>query len=179
MVQRGKKTDQGVGKTMKTAIVYYSMLGNTEYSAKKIAEELAKNGEADLIRIEPEKAYPDKGARKFLWGGKSAVMGDKPALKPYTFDIGQYERIIFGFPVWASNITPPIRTFLEENSGLKEKKLAAFVCFSGGGAQKAIDRLKSAIGVEKLDAELILVDPKDKPKSENDEKISAFCAQLT
>ena len=62
---------------------------------------------------------------------------------------------------------------------MAEKKLAAFACFSGGGAQKAIDRLKSAIGVEKFDAELILVDPKDKPSAENDEKISAFCAALS
>ena len=52
---------------MKTAIVYYSMLGNTDYAAGKIAEELRKGGEVDLIRIEPEQAYPDKGAKKFLW----------------------------------------------------------------------------------------------------------------
>ena len=42
---------------MKTAIVYYSMSGNTKYAADKIAEKI----EADIIRIEPEKAYPDKG----------------------------------------------------------------------------------------------------------------------
>ena len=47
---------------MKTAIVYYSMSGNTKYAADKIAEKI----EADIIRIEPEKAYPDKGAKKFI-----------------------------------------------------------------------------------------------------------------
>lgn len=47
---------------MKTAIVYYSMGGNTEFAAKKIADKIG----ADLIRIEPEKAYPDKGFKKFL-----------------------------------------------------------------------------------------------------------------
>ena len=29
------------------------------------------------------KAYPTKGFRKFLWGGKSAVMAEKPKLLPF------------------------------------------------------------------------------------------------
>ena len=49
---------------MSTAIVYYSMLGNSEMIAEKMAAKLG----ADVIRIEPDKAYPDKGAKKFLWG---------------------------------------------------------------------------------------------------------------
>ena len=64
---------------MKTAIVYYSMTGNAKYVAGKIAEKI----DADIIRIEPVKAYPDKGAKKFIWGEKSAVMGENPALQPY------------------------------------------------------------------------------------------------
>ena len=80
---------------MKTAIVYYSMSGNCQYAAKSIARRTG----ADLIRIEPEKAYPDSGFKKYFWGGKSAVMGDVPALKPYEFDADKYERVIFCFPV--------------------------------------------------------------------------------
>ncbi len=76
---------------MKTAIVYYSLEGNTEYTAEKIAEQLKQTGETDILRIEPEKAYPDKGAGKFFWGGKSAVMGEKPTLKPYEFDVENFE----------------------------------------------------------------------------------------
>ena len=159
---------------MKTAIVYYSMLGNTDSVAEKIAEKLS----ADLIRVEPEKAYPDKGFKKFLWGGKSAVMGEQPKLLPYSFD-GDCDLIIFGTPVWASNFTPPIRTFVEENRDkIKGKKLAVFLCFSGGGADKAIAKLKTLLGVDGFEAELILVDPKDKPKPENDAKIREFCEAL-
>ncbi|MDO5390117.1 MAG: hypothetical protein Q4F24_03355 [Eubacteriales bacterium] len=33
------------------------------------------------------KAYPDKGAKRFIWGGMSAVMGEKPALHPYEFNV--------------------------------------------------------------------------------------------
>ena len=161
---------------MKTAIVYYSMSGNCEYTAKKIA----KTMDADLIRLEPVKAYPDSGARKFLWGGKSAVMGEAPALKPYHFKAPAYDRIIFGFPVWAANPTPPIRTFIRENKdGLSGKKFAAFACQSGNGAEKALAKLKKMLDTDTLEAELILIDPKDRPTQENEEKIQAFCQRLS
>lgn len=158
---------------MRTLIVYYSLGGNTEYAADIIASRLG----ADTLRLEPEKAYPDRGFRKFFWGGKSAVMAETPQLKPYAFDAAGYDRVILGFPVWAGNVTPPIRTFVRDND-LKGKRVAAFACQSGAGAEKAFGRLKAALGVDELEAELILIDPKSKPGAENDRKIGAFCDKL-
>ena len=163
---------------MKTAIVYYSMSGNTKYVADKIADGIKNSGEVDIIRIESKKAYPDKGAKKFFWGGKSAVMGETPALQPYEFNLEKYDRIIFGTPVWASTFVPPLKTFINENPDIKDKEIAVFTCFSGGGADKAIDKMKKYIGIEKFEAELILIDPKDKVKEEDDEKIVEFCSML-
>ena len=163
---------------MKTAIVYYSMAGNTEYVAEKIADEIKVSNDVDIIRIFPKKAYPDKGVKKFLWGGKSAVMGDTPELEPYEFDAEKYERIIIGTPVWASTFVPPIKTFINENPHISKKSVAVFTCFSGGGADKAIDKIKKYIGIEKLEAELILIDPKEKEKAEDLLKISEFCKAL-
>ena len=105
---------------MNIAIVFYSMSENTAFVADKVKEELlAKNNpngdiNVDVIRIEPVKAFPSEGAKKFIWGGKSAVMGDKPELKPYTFEASKYDRIIIGTPVWAGTMVPPVRTFIEE-----------------------------------------------------------------
>lgn len=159
---------------MKTAVVFYSMSGNTRMTAVRIAEELS----AGLTEIKPVKKYPDKGFRKFIWGGKSAVMGDKPQLQPYRFD-DDAERIVFGTPVWASSFTPPVRTFIEENRDkLQNKHFAVFVCYSGGGADKAIEKLRQFLEIEHFDAELILIDPKDRPSEENEKKIKAFCDQL-
>ena len=160
---------------MNTAIIYYSMSGNCEMVAGKMAALLG----ADVIRIEPEKAYPDKGARKYIWGGKSAVMGETPRLKPYSFDASNYELIIFGFPVWASNVTPPIRTFIKENfSGIKGKHFAAFACQSGNGAVKAFDKLKKLLEADAFDAELVLIDPKEKENPDTDRIIGEFCGKL-
>ncbi len=160
---------------MKTAIVYYSMSGNTKAVAEKIADKLG----AETIEIRPVKEYPSEGARKFIWGGMKAVMGEKPKLQPYDFS-GGYDRIILGTPVWASNISPPIRSFICQNEeALKAaKSVAAVICYAGGGADKAIEKLKKLLGIESLEAELILVDPKDKPSDENEDKIKEFCNKL-
>ena len=96
----------------KDLVVYYSLEGNTGYVAEKIRE---KTG-ADLLKLVPKKAYHDKGLAKFLWGGKSAMMAEKPELEEISVDLSGYDRIVFGFPVWASNITPPLRTFIDEKS---------------------------------------------------------------
>lgn len=163
---------------MKTAIVYYSMLGNTEYVAEQIKSCLGDTKDMDVIQIEPQKAYPDKGAMKFFWGGKSAVMGEKPKLVPYKFDVGNYDRIILGTPVWASNFAPPLRTFLHENPDISKKEIAVFACCSGDG-KKAIDRLKKYLGIDGFKAEMILIDPKDKPDTKNLNIIKEFCEKIS
>ena len=160
---------------MSTAIVYYSMHGNSEMVAEKIAAKLG----ADVIRIEPDKAYPDKGAKKFIWGGKSAVMGEQPALKPYEFDADKYDCVILGFPVWASRPAPPICTFLsEQKSKLIGKKIAVFACQSGNGAEKAFERVRNMIGIDAFAGTLIFIDPKTRVNVENDKKIDSFCENI-
>ena len=157
---------------MKTLVVYYSMSGTTEFAAREIAARL----DAALLRIEPERAYPDRGFKKFLWGGKSALMAEMPPLCPYEFAAADYEQVIFGFPVWAGNLTPPLRTFIRDNAAaLAGKEIAAFACESGSGADKAFRRLRDCLGIGALRAELVLIDPKEKPTDENTEKIAAFC----
>ena len=159
--------------TMKTLIVYYSLEGNTAMTAEQIAAETG----ADLLRLSPVKAYPSSGFRKFFWGGKSSVMAETPELEAYDVDPAGYDRIVFGFPVWAGNVTPPIRSFVKKHD-LRGKRFAAFACQSGAGAEKAFGRLRELLGIDAFDAELILIDPKSKPSAENDRKREDFCARL-
>ena len=84
--------------------------------------------------------------------------------------------MIFGFPVWAGNITPPLRTFLNDNP-MKDARYAAFACQSGSGAEKAFGKLKACLGHD-LVKTLVLVDPKDKPDPAKDLQIDTFCDTL-
>lgn len=160
---------------MKTLIVYYSLEGNTDYVAEKIKEKIG----ADLLKLVPKKAYHEKGFAKFFWGGKSAVMAEKPELEEVSVDLSGYERIIFGFPVWASNFTPPLRTFIVEHANeLKGKRFAAFACQSGSGAEKAFGKLAKCIGIDEFEQTAVFIDPKARQTAKKDEQIEAFCNVL-
>ena len=160
---------------MKIAIIYYSQSGNCDF----VANEITKYLDADLVKIEPAKAYPDKGFKKFFWGGKSAVMGETPALVPYEFDADKYDLVIIGYPVWAGTFAPPIRTFVESNrSVLLGKKVCAFASSSGGSADKSLKKLASALKVEEISPTLSVVDPMAKPSEDKNAQIEAFCEQI-
>lgn len=162
---------------MKTLLVYYSLEGNSKYVAEKIKD---YGGEGvTLLELKPVKKYPTGAVSKFFWGGKSAVMGEKPELESYSVNLDEYERVIFGFPVWASRFTPPLKTFIDENrEGLKDKKIAAFACFAGSGADKALCKLKEELGIDEFEEEISLINPKQKSGGENESKIKGFCEAL-
>lgn len=160
---------------MKVLIVYYSLEGNTDYAAGKIAEAIG----ADTLRLRTKKAYKDKGASKYIWGAKSALMAEKPKLEPYDAVLENYDMIVMGFPVWASRITPPLRTFIRENKEvLKTKKIAAFACQGGQGADKALEELKKCIGIDSFAAEAVFIDPKARQTEETDNSIEIFADEL-
>lgn len=159
---------------MKTIIVYYSLEGFT----KKWAEEIAEKTGADLLALHPVKSYPDSGAKKFLWGGKSALMGEKPKLQPYIFNADKYDRIVLAYPVWASSVTPPIRSFISENKdALSGKEIGAIATYMGSGAQKSIKKLEKLLEAE-IAPQLILTDL-DEKKKENDQLAAGYIRQLS
>ncbi len=158
----------------KTIIIYYSLEGNTRLVATAVANLL----QADVLSLVPKKAYPDKGLKKFFWGGKAATMKEKPELEPYTIDFSKYDVVILATPVWAGTYTPPLRTFIEEND-FSGKKLALIACSSGGSTLKCFENIKKDTGISDTIAELSLIDPKVKQNPEDAEKISEFCEVIT
>lgn len=158
---------------MKTLVVYYSLEGNTQYTAEKIASRL----DADLLRLEPVKEYPAQGPMKFIAGGKAAVFGEKPALKPYQVNFLSYDAVVVGTPVWAATVTPPLRTFFSQNQ-IQNQKTGFFVCEKGSGGEKCIAKMKELTGAERIDAQMILIDPKQRPSADNEAAIEQFCSDM-
>lgn len=159
---------------MKTLVVYYSLEGNTRWAAEQIAGKIG----ADTLRLVPKTAYPDKGFKKFLFGGKSAVMKETPELEPYKVDIKQYERIVLATPVWAGTLAPPLRTFIREED-LSGKELALVASSMGGSPGKTFEHLKALLGVTGDIPALSLKDPKSHPSQTNADALAAFCERLT
>jgi flavodoxin len=124
---------------MKTLVLYYSFDGNTERMAKSVAEAL----DADLERLAPEKEIGTHGFMKYFWGGRQAMMRERPVLKPIQHRIEDYELIILGSPTWAFTFSPPMRSFLASQS-LVGKKVGLLLCH-GGGPKNAMADFRNAV----------------------------------
>lgn len=124
----------------KTLIVYYSLEGNVDFVAKKIAETLG----ADIFRIETLKEYPKKGLLKFFHGGKDVVSGIKPELKGELPSLEGYDKLVIGAPVWAAKPAAPLNTFFDKVD-LSGKKCYAFASSAGGNSKKCLEIMASEI----------------------------------
>ena len=158
---------------MNTAIVYFSLEGNTKY----VAEKIAKSPDADIIKLIPVKEYPTGKVSKFFWGGKSATFKEIPKLETYRFDSKNYDLVLLGTPIWAGTIAPPLRTFIRENK-LAGKKVAFFACSGGGSAEKCFEHLENEISDCTVLSTLRLIDPLKNAKPDVDERIIDFCKKL-
>lgn len=121
---------------MKKLIVFYSFEGNTKY----IAESIAKAINADTLEIRPKKDIKSKGVMKYFFGGKQAMLGEKPELEEFDKNINEYDFIFFGTPVWAFTYAPAFKTFFSQKK-VKEKKIALFCC-DGGNKGKTFENMK-------------------------------------
>ncbi len=110
----------------KVLVVFYSLTGNTKFVAETIKDTI----NADLLEIKPIKEYKSEGMSKYVWGGMQAVMSSKPKLETIDIDLSLYDLIFLGTPIWAWNISPPMRSFLKKFS-LNEKEVAIWMCSAG------------------------------------------------
>ncbi|MDR1909736.1 MAG: NAD(P)H-dependent oxidoreductase, partial [Spirochaetaceae bacterium] len=138
---------------MKTLVIYYSYEGNSEFVAAQIKAALG----ADLLRIETEDDRKRTGLSKFIWGGKQVFSRALPELKPYEVDIGAYDLIILGCPVWAGSPAPALRSFLARTP-VKDKRIALFVCH-GGGKGETLEKLKRELPGNTFVGDLDLANP--------------------
>ena len=156
---------------MKSAVIYYSMDGNTKAAAERIAGKLG----ADLIEVVPVHALPDKGFKKFFAGGRQATFGATPAIRELAADPADYDLIILGTPIWAGKCASPIWSFVNR-CAVRDRIKAVFTLSGGGDNKKCIRQLEK----KRMDirASVSLLD-RTNPKSEkNGEKTAGFVGSV-
>ncbi len=129
---------------MKILISFYSRTGTT----RKVAE-VMKNAliEKDVeVKIEEiiDKKNRD-GKIGYIIAGKNALMKKKTKIEEVSYHPENFDILIIGTPVWAGNITPAIRTYLEKYKD--EIDLAVFFCTHGGGGESnTFNNMREIIG---------------------------------
>ncbi|MBE7718877.1 flavodoxin family protein [Lacrimispora indolis] len=140
---------------MSTLVVYFSFTGSTKFIAEKIAETM----NADIAQLKTSKEYPADGFKKYFFGGKSVIFGEKPDLVNEPIDWNRYDTIIIGTPVWAGSFAPPIKSFISQYK-IRGKRIALFASHGGGGAKKCFAKLKKELSGNEFICEIDFVEPK-------------------
>jgi flavodoxin len=157
---------------LRIGVIYYSFEGNTRMVAQMIA---AQTG-ADLLELKPQKELATHGFLKYFWGGKQAVLKEKPSLAPLERNPGEYDLIFLGTPVWAFTYAPPLHTFLAEYP-LHNKQIALFCCDEGSRG-KTFANLRGALPESKILGELELVSPLRKDREQIEKQVKTWVKQI-
>jgi menaquinone-dependent protoporphyrinogen IX oxidase len=106
---------------MKTLVVYYSRDGAT----KKVAEELRLLLGADVEEITEPKGRG--GPMGWVRSGREASSGTIVPINPTKYDPSTYDVVVVGTPIWAWNVSSPVRSYMVASKG-KLAKVAFFCC---------------------------------------------------
>ncbi|MDO4808286.1 MAG: flavodoxin [Coriobacteriales bacterium] len=128
----------------KTLVAYFSASGTTARVAKDLAEAIG----ADLFEIAPETPYTRADLNWNDRGSRSSVeMGDdacRPALATTVADMGAYDVVFVGFPVWWYVEPRIIDSFLEAHD-LAGKTVVPFATSGGSGLGQASQRMQTLV----------------------------------
>jgi len=116
----------------KTLVAYFTLTHNTEKAAKIVQQEVG----GDLLQIEAQQPYPDEYRRQTEIAKEELNAGTLRPIKPLPQNIGEYDVIFVGSPVWWGSVATPVHTFLSLGH-FKGKIVIPFVTHGGGGADHA------------------------------------------
>jgi flavodoxin len=128
-----------VRRVMRTLVVYYSRTGTTRELATAIAQALG----ADVEEIvDPT---PRAGLLGYLASGFDSVTQREAPIRPRARDPRDYDLVVVGTPVWAGNMSSPVRAYLAAARG--RLPAAAFFCTMGGrGSERAFLEMEKLSG---------------------------------
>ena len=114
---------------MKILVAFYSRSGKT----KKVAEAIS-----EILKCDKEEIFDTKNRRGipgFLSSGSDANLRRLTAIKEIKNNPSLYDLVIIGTPIWSSNISTPIRTYLSLHKD-DFKKVAFFCTRLGSDTEK-------------------------------------------
>lgn len=112
----------------RTLVAFFSRTGNTRVVAGLIHRSMP----SDLFEIQPARPYPVDYLQTVEQARRERDSGYEPTLAELVRNIGGYQTIYLGFPIWGETAPPIIRAFLS-NHDLADASLIPFVTHGGYG----------------------------------------------
>ena len=125
----------------KKLVAYFSASGNT----KEAAETIAKAAGADICEITPKVRYTKADLNWMDKKSRSSVESNNKSFRSEIIkndiDMGQYDEVIIGFPIWWYVAPTIVNTFLEKYD-LSGKKIVLFATSGGSGFGNTVSELQ-------------------------------------
>lgn len=154
---------------MRVLVAYYSRDGHT----KAVAQEIARQLGADLEEIVDKTSR--RGIVGWLLGGRDATKKKDTEIGPLKCDPAAYELVAVGTPIWAWNMTPAVRTYLNNNKG-KIKQVAFFCTQGGSGGEKTFSYMEELLGLKPR--AVLELNAKELAGTAKDAKMTEFVSKL-
>lgn len=156
----------------KILVAYFSASGVTAKAAKNLAEAAG----AELFEIRPTVPYTQADLDWHDDNSRSSVemrdASSRPEIAEKVADMGKYDVIFLGFPIWWYVAPHIINTFLESYD-LSGKKIVLFATSGGSGFGKTVEGLKpSCPGATVTEGKLLNGNPRR-------EELKAFVEKYT
>lgn len=129
----------------KILVAYFSASGVT----KNTAEKLAKAANADLFEIKPVRPYTDADLNWMDKKSRSTIemndLSSRPEIAEKCENMGSYDVVFVGFPIWWYVEPRIIDTFLESYD-FSGKRVIPFATSGGSGLGKTAENFKKILG---------------------------------
>jgi len=154
---------------MKILLAFYSRSGRTKKIANVISE---------ILKCDKEEIFDTKnrkGIPGFLSAGTDANLRRLTAIKGIKNNPSLYDLVIIGTPIWSSNISTPIRTYI---SLYKEnfKNVAFFCTRLGSDSKKVFDDMKNLS--QKTPLALLKLTSREVKRDQHLQKVKEFIKNL-
>ncbi|MDO4288564.1 MAG: flavodoxin [Eubacterium sp.] len=119
-------------------VAYFSRTQTTEAVAQEIAAQL----DADIFEIVPQEPYPEDYNETVARFRRERDEEARPAVSGQVENMGDYDTIFVGYPIWGSTMPHVVRTFLEQYD-FSGKKIIPFCTSGGSGLSGSVEVLKA------------------------------------
>jgi flavodoxin len=154
----------------RSLVVYYSRTGNT----RTVAGELVAALEADVDQLYDGRDR--SGVFGYLRCAREALQKRTIELVPPAYDASSYGVVVLGTPVWAGNISSPLRSYVAAHKAQLQQ--VAFFCTQGGSdADKLFRDLEELCG--RSPVATLAVNEREIAKRAYARRLESFAAAIT
>lgn len=134
----GGAPERDVGNAPRILIAYYSRTGNT----RAVAESIQALVGGDLFQVRTLQPYPEAYDDVTRQARRELDEGARPELAATVADMGAYDVIYLGYPIWWGTMPMAMFTFLEQ-ANLSGKTIIPFCTHGGSGLARSVDDIRT------------------------------------